>query len=554
MEAKRSQFVLKLLPSFTDFAFLMPLVYLFGSLGGSRSLLNDCDTGWHIRTGEWILANHKIPFQDIFSFSKPGQPWFAWEWLSDVLLAWLNSVDGLRAVLIFTIAMICATFTLLYFIVRRKSNHLIAISVTMVAAAASSIHWLARPHLFTFLFLVLFYAGLERVREGRRDVGGIPVLALFPAATILWTNLHGGFFVGILLIGAYGAGELLQFFFLAAGPEREAARRNARGFLASAAACAAASLLNPYTYHLHVHMAQYLRDPWNSEHIIEFLSPSFHQPRAMFFEAYLVAAAAAGFWCLSRRRFVEPILIALWAHGGLLAARNIAIFVIVAAPVVGEAMQYALDHAAEWSIPERLRQFAARVNRVAAKTAEMEAVPRWRLASIAGFAMAVALMFAPHPPEKFRAEFDPNRYPEKALATLRPDAGTRIFTHDEWGDYLIWKRRRSFVDGRSDFYGDDFEQKYMDILHLKLGWEKTLSEFGVDTILMPLDAPLTGALKESSRWRVVYDDGMALVFRQNGRTGAEVSAALTSGGSGRDREVTKTEARDRKITLTKSKS
>jgi hypothetical protein len=554
MEAKRSQFVLKLLPSFADFAFLMPIAYLFGTLGGSRSLLNDCDTGWHIRTGEWILANGRIPFQDVFSFSKPGQPWFAWEWLSDVLLAWLNGIDGLRAVLLFSIAMICATFTLLYLITRRKSNVLIAISVTMVAAAASSIHWLARPHLFTFLFLVLFYGGLERVREGKDKIAGIPILWLFPIVTVLWTNLHGGFFVGILLIATYGAGELLQFFFQAEGVERQGARLRARAFFASAAFCAAASLVNPYTYHLHVHMARYLGDPWNSEHIIEFLSPNFHQPRALFFEAYLVAAIAAAFWCVSRRRFVEPIIIALWAHGGLLAARNIAIFVIVAAPIVAEALQYGLEHAAESNVPERLRSLAARFNAVAAKTAEMEAVPRWRLASIAGFAMVAAVMFAPHPPEKFRAEFDPNRYPQKALASIHADSAMRIFTHDEWGDYLIWTGNRSFVDGRSDFYGDDFEQKYMDVLHLKLGWEKILSEFGVDTILMPLDAPLTGALKESSHWRVVYDDGMALVFRPTGRNGGDVSAALTSGRVGRDREVTKTEASDRAITLTKSKT
>ena len=55
-------------------------------------------------------------------------------------------------------------------------------------------------------------------------------------------------------------------------------------------------------------------------------------------------------------------------------------------------------------------------------------------------------------------------------------------------------------------------------------------EFGVNTILMPPSSPLTGALKESSRWRVVYDDGVSLVFRQ--RTGGEtISAAGTDGPS-----------------------
>jgi hypothetical protein len=81
----------------------------------------------------------------------------------------------------------------------------------------------------------------------------------------------------------------------------------------------------------------------------------------------------------------------------------------------------------------------------------------------------------------------------------------------------------------------------MDVLNVKYGWEKTLARFGVDTILLPPGTPLTGALKESSRWRVVYDDGIALVFRSASRTvGVQVSATNIGGGEGRDREVTKT--------------
>jgi hypothetical protein len=71
---------------------------------------------------------------------------------------------------------------------------------------------------------------------------------------------------------------------------------------------------------------------------------------------------------------------------------------------------------------------------------------------------------------------------------------------------------------------------------------------------MPLDAPLTGALKESSRWRLVYDDGRALVFRSNERTAGEPLSAATGGGTGRDREVTKTRTIDRAITENKTKS
>src|ERR1019366_695121 len=121
--------------------------------------------------------------------------------------------------------------------------------------------------------------------------------------------------------------------------------------------------------------------------------------------------------------------------------------------------------------------------------------------------------------------------------------------------YRLYPARKVYVDGRSDFYGDDFEHKYLDVMRVNYGWEKTLLGFGGDTILIPPNAPLSGALKESSHWRVVYDDGIALVFRSASRTaGVQVSAANSGDGKGRDREVTKTLKSDHRITETKPKT
>jgi hypothetical protein len=553
MESPRSQVLLKILPSFGDFAFLMPVVFLFARMDGVKTLLADCDTGWHIRTGEWILANRAIPAHDIFSFSKPGQPWFAWEWLSDVWFAWLNGIGGLNAVVLFGILAVAATVGMLYQLIRRKANPVTAIVVTMIAAAASSIHWLARPHLFTLLFLVLFYAALQQVSEGRTRMFGIPYLVLFPAATVLWTNLHGGFFVGILMIAAYGAGELLTLLFAKAGQDRAERIGRAKAYFLSALGCLAASLANPYTWHLHVHMAKYLRDPWNSQHIMEFLSPSFHHPSAIFFEAMLVLAAATACWNLAKGRFTVPLLMLVWAHGGLLAARNIPIFMIAAAPPVAAAIEDWLGLLPAMNVADWLRSAVNRFNRLAADTTETEAVGRWHLVSVMGALLVAAIIYAPHPPKKFRAEFDPEKYPAGAVKLLKADATARIFADDEWGDYLIWSlypKNRVFVDGRSDFYGNDFEDKYIDVLKVKHGWESTLGRFRIDTVLLSPDASLAGALKESSRWRVVYDDGVAVVFRRNAETGnlAQVSYAGNGGGSGRDREITKTQGRDQTIT------
>src|SRR5260370_36848555 len=75
------------MPSLSDLAFLTPFLVLFWCTPGVGWLLTDSDTGWHIRAGEWILKNRRVPRTDLFSFTKAGQPWFAWEWLSDVLMA-----------------------------------------------------------------------------------------------------------------------------------------------------------------------------------------------------------------------------------------------------------------------------------------------------------------------------------------------------------------------------------------------------------------------------------------------------------------------------------
>jgi hypothetical protein len=407
METQRSQFAVKLLPSLTDFAFLMPIVFLFSRMDGVKTLLSDCDTGWHIRTGEWIVANHGVPARDIFSFSRAGDPWYAWEWLSDVWFAWLNSHGGLAAVVLFSILLIAVTSMLLFRLARRKSNAIVALVVTMVAAAASSIHWLARPHLFTLLFFVLFYGALERVRDGRTRVGGVPYLALLPAATILWTNLHGGFFVGILLIAFYGAGELLRMAFSADGEERGQAGRRAGRYLLCASACLAASLANPYFYRLHVHVWQYVSDPYQSQHIMEFLSLSFHHPAAIFLESMLIMSAAAAFWYVSKGRFTEPLLMLAWGHAALLAARNIPIFMIVAAPPVAQAVEEWLARLPELRVAEWLRSAVRRFNLVAAETSGTDDIARWHVASVAGALVVAALLYAPSPPKLFRAEFDP---------------------------------------------------------------------------------------------------------------------------------------------------
>jgi hypothetical protein len=502
----------------TDAAFVMPLVFLFCGMKGAQTLLGDGDTGWHLRTGEWILAHGRVPDRDIFSFTRSGQPWFAWEWLWDVLFGWLHLHAGMAAVVLASSLVLALTFALLFRVARRSSDALVALALTLVAAAGSAGHWLARPHLFTMLFTVIFYSILDRSGERTSRESGVPRrLWLLPPLMVLWTNLHGGFFVGILLLVAYAAGQFAVLLRETGIDERRRALRRGRRYLFTAAACGVATLVNPYGYRLHAHIFAYLADGFYRGNIMEFQSLNFQSPQARYFEILLAAGAAAAFVHLRRGRLVWPLLFAAWAHLALYSARNVEIFVLLAAAPAAEMVSEGLRKAPAMRLAGWLRRG---LDGLAFFTREWNALdggPPWHALSAATALALAALLYAPQPPSACRAAYDPKSFPVAAAAKLE-QAGLfgGVFTEDLWGGYLIYReypRGRVFIDGRSDFYGAEFSGKYMKAMGVQAGWEQYLSRYGVETVLLPPDAPLAGALKQSSAWHLVYDDGVALIFR-----------------------------------------
>jgi hypothetical protein len=506
--------LLRLFPSSLDLVLLMPIVFLFSRMGGMKGMLGDGDTGWHIRAGEWMLANGRVPETDMFSYTMPDKPWYAWEWLWDVGAAWLHQTWGMEAVVLASLAVISITFALLFRLARRVGgNDLIALAITLLAMATSSMHWLARPHLFTLLFAVIFLSILQSAQEGRE--GRIWWL---PAITILWTNLHGGFFVGVILVGGFAAGHLVRYLVTAEAAMRTASLRQALRLGGCAAACAAASIVNPYGFKLHRHIWEYFSEPYHFNNISEFQTLSFHAPTAQFFEVMIVLGVVAIAWEMSRQRFGYALLMAVWLHGSLIAGRNIAIYVIVAAVPVCRMLAEVLAVLENAPVAGWLRKVSAGFLSLNREFAATDRVPRVHLASMAAFAILFLLSSSPQANGNLLADYDAEHYPAKALAVLEgPEFARGVFTNDEWGDYLIYKlypRVKVFVDGRSDFYGGAFSRKYLEITDAQHMWQQHLDKFGVHTVLMPVGAPLASVLKESRRWRVAHDDRVAIVFRR----------------------------------------
>jgi hypothetical protein len=81
-----------LLPSVADVFFVILLIILSSKLG--QGLLNDGDTGFHIRAGEYIIETFSIPRQDMFSFLSPSPEWTAHEWLAEIVMVLVHNVLG----------------------------------------------------------------------------------------------------------------------------------------------------------------------------------------------------------------------------------------------------------------------------------------------------------------------------------------------------------------------------------------------------------------------------------------------------------------------------
>ena len=137
-------------------------------------ILNDGDTLWQIRTGEWILAHHAIPATDPFSFTAGDRPWFAHEWLAETLLALAWRAGGMPGVMALAAAATGLTAAILLHDARRFLPGIYAVLALIVALANAAPSMLARPHLLAWPCLALWCAGWCRPSQPHR--------ALLPAA------------------------------------------------------------------------------------------------------------------------------------------------------------------------------------------------------------------------------------------------------------------------------------------------------------------------------------------------------------------------------------
>lgn len=499
------------------------------------------DTWWHLRAGEWILEHNRVPDTDPFSYSRIGAEWHYPGWVMQILLLGVYRAAGMAGLNLLTAAFVAGTFWVLWGVI--GGHHFLKAFLIVLAAAASGVYWAARPYLITFFFTGLYLLVLEGERkcgetrdaERPRGNGAVPpgTLWALPVLMVVWANSHGGFAVGFILYGIYFVGltaqarvwKLLQISWRDQAGQDENTWKGFwnrleqhlkqgdhqalypyarwRNFLLVGFLMTAAVILNPYGPEMLLYPFQTVGIDALGDYIAEWQSPNFHELRIQpFLVLLMLSYGAVG---VSRRSIdvIDFCLILTFGSLSLAAVRNIALFAL-AAPVViarhGVSRFPWLRKDADW--------LSSRAEERPAWTGRLNVLLFLIMIGASGYKISLVI------PESQNRAYVRETFPVEAAAKIAEQGYPgRLFNSYNWGGYLIWALPDYpvFVDGRTDLYGDEVIDQWVQVVSGKPGWEDILDRWDVQLVLLEPNRPVIQLLSEEG-WDLIYSDQISVLY------------------------------------------
>jgi hypothetical protein len=462
----------------------------------------DPDLWWHLKIGQAIWETGTIPGHDLYSYTASGQAWTAHEWLGQLMIYGCYRMGGYVGVMLWLFVVTSAVVVGIYVLCALHSgDHLAGLIGAAVGWFFGTVAFAARPALLGYLFLVLELLLLELGRtRSRRWLWGLPPLFA------LWVNCHGSFFLGLAVLGLVIVCTLVR----RQGGQIEApvwgsVRR--RTLLIAGAFSLAAVFLNAngaraLAYPLAVVTEQHL----GLDAVQEWAPLTIQEPRGI---ALLGVFALLFLLVLVFRAPMRLDELLLLAAGACMALRHMRLsfaFGVFAGPVVARML-------ARFMGPQREDRYRPWVN------AALFAVS----AGIIGFAF----------PGQAALERQVTQAAPRAAVDYIGRAGIRgrMLNDYTWGNYLIWAlpEHKVFIDGRSEFYEwAGILPQYMRWVTLEEEPRQLLDKYGIAFCLLGADAPISRVMALLPEWRMVYRDGVAVVFVKDGTQPAGPPAPLES--------------------------
>lgn len=454
--------------------------YLFFLYVGD-TLLQDSDSFWQIKIGQWILDHGALPYTDFYSFTRTGASWISTSWLSQVLFAFSYAQWDWAGPVILTAIGMALTAAVFVYLLDAHIEAPRAVLFAMLALLLSIHHVLARPHILALPVMVA-WVGLLMSAADRRSAPSwywLPLMAL-------WANLHGGFVLGLALIGPISLeavehaekGQRLSLFL----------RWVLFGIAALIASCC-----TPYGWRTLMGATNILGLGELLTLIFEWMPPSFATFTA--FEGALLGLIAFGYYrglVLSAPR-IFLILFLTWS--ALTHVRSIEAFAFLVPLVLAKPLGKMFP---------RPPLDAAGADRWPARTVTVTGA----LMILAASWTTTALYMSHH-----RFTFTMTQTPVAAADLLEKLGAKRIFNAYQFGGYLISRDIPVYVDGRAELYGEKF---VMDFFKATEGKKpellpRLLDESKIDATILVADAPGPQMLDQLKGWKRIYTDDIAVV-------------------------------------------
>lgn len=476
-------------PSFRRSLFLIILYSIPAWLTFRSTGLVDADVWWHLRTGQWIVQHRWVPYTDSFSRFGMGRPWAAYSWVFEVAIYGLFTRLGLVGLLVYVYALMLAVTAALHSLVRKFEPRLpYSVALTGLALLALAPFYTPRPWLFTILFFILELNILVTVQRSRRYRILLLLLPLFA----LWANVHIQFVYGLFVLGIVALEDPLDRLLLKGREGREEDKPLPfRTMACVIAGCLIAILVNPYHYRIYAIVWDTLKLGGLYDVISELQALQFRNLTDWLVLLMTLAAAFA----LGRRGEIRPVWALLLLSGAFLSFRSgrDSWFIVIVAVVI---------------IPSA--RSAARIAWPRARSTTEAFI----LVAIVGIVLFTTILSSP------LSESDLQRrvaetYPV-AAAEFVEQRGYRgpLYNDFDWGGYLIWRLPELpvSIDGRSNLHNAERIKQTLKAWNGESNWSSDPELAAAHVVMAQKNLPLTQLLRLDSRFELVYEDQVAVVF------------------------------------------
>ncbi|MFP4473384.1 MAG: tetratricopeptide repeat protein [Candidatus Omnitrophota bacterium] len=505
------------------------LALTFGALALMAHVeVKDLDLWLHIASGRYIVdLSYFVPPYDFLSCTIAGQPWNNHEWLFQILVYWIHFFQGPEGLITMQVLLVMLTGLLVLYLGYFRERQFLSILGFLFVVLVFQIRFTMRADLFSLLFFALYIMILSRFLDRKWALGFLFLIQ------VLWTNMHGFFFFGPLLVLIALFSEWakrripLPWDWNRVGRLENDEYRRLRWILGfTALAC----IFNPQgmegaLYPFRVFFQLGGEHKIFFKHIVELQSPleleSLFSISGYIYYKILILMSAVSFF-FNRRRIDISVLIVwiVFLLFSLSAVRNIVFFAFAAYfAFMANIVNLRLEDVAPVKIRDPLFMNILEI-----------VLKGFLIVWLMNFVMQISVYgyydFQQYARKSQYGGVTQRTYLHRLADFLvREEVTGNIFNDFNSGAYLLGRthpRIRVFMDGRTEVYGPEFFKYYRKIYAGQdtAEFENALSRYGIHTVVVNTvkdSAPpkILKYLYEDPQWIAVYFDYDGLVFARD---------------------------------------